>query len=428
MKKITFTILFTWLVASFAMAQPIMPSAHGLSTHQPASNVVIPQSQAFTLSNGFSWWSTYIDLSNNGLSMLQNALEGNASIIKNLSQFITYNATNANWIGDFDPLQNDKMYAINIISETAAFELTGSIVSLEETPVNYNNGWNWLGFPCPTATSLNQALANYEASNGDIFKSQGTFSTYSSAMHQWTGALTQLTPGNGYLLMSNSSGSFHYTAGAKEMIVEDTPSTIWHVNPNQFLLNMNMIARVQLKDDAVRSEDFELGAFCGDECRGTAILQHVDETDTYLAFLTIHGEGGEALQFRLLDRINGTVYTEENNSRIIYQDNAIIGSISEPKPLVFKNTLSNEETLAGLLEIYPNPIEHNDNLHIVLPENMSTSTSMRIQIVNLLGQTVREEWMTGNTNVISSNFTPGIYMVKVFANDALIHTQKLIVK
>ena len=89
MKKFTFTVLFTLLTASVMMSQPLIPSAHGLDSNQPAWNEAIPQVQEYTLTNGFAWWSSYIDLSDNGLSRLENALNQDASLIKNATAFVS---------------------------------------------------------------------------------------------------------------------------------------------------------------------------------------------------------------------------------------------------------------------------------------------------------------------------------------------------
>ncbi len=428
MKRITITLLFTLLTTTILMAQPIIPNTHGLQTHQPAWNQDIAQTQEYSLNNGFAWWSSYIDLSDNGLSKLENALNLDASMIKNATSFVSLDNDNV-WTGTLQELSNSQMYLLLISSESTTFQLEGNPVSPENVAIEISNGWNWIGYPVSEATDLSVALANYNAQHNDLIKSQKFFSTYSASDHQWTGTLNQLTPGEGYILLSNGEEStFHYATGSKSAVVEDTPTTFWNANYKDFALNMNLIATIQLNGEVLRGEDFELGAFYGDECRGTTPIQYVKSTDSYTAFLTIAGNGGENIEFRLLDRTTGAVYSEEHNMRIVYNDNTVVGSLDSPCALSFKNTLSQEEALAGMITMYPNPLQHNDNLRLALPEQLSNNTSLTIQVVDMLGQVVKETTMTDNTCSLNCDMTPGLYLVKVFSNDALILNNKLIVK
>lgn len=428
MKKFTFTLLFALLTTTILMAQPIIPSYHGLDSHQPAWSQELVQAQEYSLNNGFAWWSSYIDLSDNGLSKLENALNLDALMIKNATSFVSLDNDN-HWTGTLNELSNSQMYLLLINSETSSFQLEGTPVSPENVTIQAANGWNWIGYPVSQVTDLSEALANYNAQNNDLIKSQKYFSTYSSSDHQWTGTLHQLTPGEGYILLSNGEEStFHYATGSKNTVLEEAPSTFWQANYKDFALNMNLIASIQLNGEMLRSEDFELGAFCGDECRGTTPVQYIKSTDSYTAFLTIAGNGGEGIEFRLLDRATGTVYAEEHNMRIAYNDNTVVGSLDSPCALAFKNTLSQEEALAGMITMYPNPLEHNDNLRLALPDQLNNNTPLKIQVVDLLGQVVKETTMSGNTCSLYGDMTPGLYLVKVFSNDALILNNKLIVK
>lgn len=381
------------------------------------------------MNNGFTWWSSYIDLSDNGLSKLENGLSQDASMIKSDKSFVNYDASSNSWSGLLSTLENSKMYLILVNSESTTFSIEGTPVVMENVEIPVSGGWNWIGYPSSDSVGINDALANYNAQNNDILKSQTSFSTYSSQDNQWFGTLSKLIPGQGYILLSNGGEStFHFAHGSKTESIEDMPSTIWKADNNSFALNMNVIASIQLNGNALRSEDYELGAFYGDECRGATVLRHIEKTDSYLAFLTISGEGGEPIQFRLLDRTTGTVYTEDNPLRITYNNNAIVGSFNSPCSLSFRNTLSNEETLAGMLQLYPNPMEHNSNLHITLPEQLERNANLKIQVVDLLGQVVKEESLSGNDCTIILDLTPGLYLVKAFSNDALIQNNKLIVK
>ena len=53
------------------------------------------------------------------------------------------------------------------------------------------------------------------------------------------------------------------------------------------------------------SDQLELGIFCGDECRGSAIAADFFITHRYIADVNVYGENGHQLSFRLYDHSQG---------------------------------------------------------------------------------------------------------------------------
>ncbi|MBR4391249.1 MAG: T9SS type A sorting domain-containing protein [Bacteroidales bacterium] len=427
MKKIALLFVFAMLSAPMLKAQNlILPSAHGLTENQPAWSQQINQFQEFSLANGFNWWSSYIDLSGDGLSRLKNCLGNDASLIKTLTTgFIQYSPTTNSWSGNLTEMENGKMYLILIKNESSSFQLEGTVVNPSEVAIEVNTGWNWIGYPCSSPVALTEALADYTPNNNDLIKNLLGYSIYSNG--KWSGNLTQLVPGDGYLILRHGDPtSFHFATPSKsEPIVSEIPNTIWKTNAHDFALNMNVLASVKLFDTELNSEDYELGVFFGDECRGTVQLMNVDDKGC-LAFLTVYGNEGERLQFRLLDRITGNVYTTEQQP-LVYSDNDVLGTLDAPFQIEFRNILSSEETLAGMLKVYPNPLNSQQSLTVTIPENQAPADGVKIQVINLLGQVVKEETMMGDRCSINGLST-GMYTLRVLAGNAMIYNNKLIVK
>lgn len=427
MKKLFILLGLVVSVASLNAQSPILPNEHGKTDHQPAWTITT-NVQEYALTSGFYWWSSYIDLSSGGLGMLQEALGSDANMIKSSGNYTTYSATSNSWTGSLNSLDNSSMYLILVTSPTSSFTMEGSAVNPEDVEIPVQSGWNWIGFPSSSSMSIETALANYTANNNDMLKAQSAFSTYSSTKGQWVGSLSTLEPGQGYILLSNNNEdtSFHYGNASKdEKPIANVQNTVWNVNPNAYAQNMTVIATVKLMDNEVRSNDYELGVFHGDVCRGTTQLMYVEATDSYMAFLTAFGNEGEELQFRLLDHATGEVYAAEGQN-ISYSDNAIVGLLDAPRQVEFRNTLSNEETLAGMLTIYPNPMSSSQDLVVTLPETHSHN-NINVQVINLLGQVIREESMTGNSCSFNG-LKSGIYMVRVLVDGNSIYNNKLIVK
>ena len=425
MKKFTFVLALMASVLMLNAQNPMLPNDHGLSDNQPAwlSNQV----QVFSPHSGFNWWSSYIDLSNGGLSLLENALGEEASLIKSNDNFVTYDNESETWSGTLMELDNSKMYILLFNGTASEFQLEGSVVAPAEVSITVNKGWNWIGYPCSSAIAINDALANFNANDNDQIKSQDQFASYSAENGVWYGVLKEMQPGKGYTILSNgsSSTSFYYGNASKDVVTTNIPKTIWTANPSAYAQNMTLIGAVSLQGIEVNNGEYELGVFHGDECRGATPLIYVGATNSYLAFLTAYGNEGDELQFRLLDRNTNDVYTAANNQRISYSDNATFGQLDSPYHIEFREMLSTEETLAGLLNIYPNPMSSNQELHIMLPENVKSN--VKVQIVNLLGQVTLEETMNGNSCTISG-LASGLYTVRVLSDNTLIHNDKLIVK
>ena len=73
----------------------------------------------------------------------------------------------------------------------------------------------------------------------------------------------------------------------------------WEPDPHQYPFNMNVIGVVEINGIELAAEGFEVGAFCGDECRGSEMLTFYEGLDRYLVFMTIYGQSGDAFSFKL---------------------------------------------------------------------------------------------------------------------------------
>ncbi len=91
--------------------------------------------------------------------------------------------------------------------------------------------------------------------------------------------------------------------------------------------NMSIIARVMNGDEAVHG--VEVGVFAGDECRGAATEEHINEntTDGYW-FLTVAGDEATQLTIKVYDPTTGETITVQQT--LTYTDDATLGSLDEP--------------------------------------------------------------------------------------------------
>ena len=73
----------------------------------------------------------------------------------------------------------------------------------------------------------------------------------------------------------------------------------WTWNPNQYAYNATFVSVISINGLEQRSEDLEIGAFCDGECRGSYRCDYEPLKDRYFAYLTVNGETGMVMTFKL---------------------------------------------------------------------------------------------------------------------------------
>lgn len=391
----------------------------------------ITQSQP--LSTGWNWWSSYVELNGaEGLSMLENGLGSAGQMIKSRSdgyvESYTYNGTTG-WFGSLTSISNEQMYKINMNSSSSA-AVTGYLVSTSNHPITIGNGWNWIGFPLNQSVGVAEALSGFSPAVDDVLKGRNSYTTYFSnnGTTGWFGSLNTLEPGYGYMYQSQSSGTktLVFQPGRGEvMLANITPeNNIYQPSDQRFADNMTVTAVIEVEDEELRSDSHELAAFVDDECRGSVRLLYVEPIDRYVAFLTVFGETGDALEFRLTDGTDSQFSTD----MLSFASDGGVGTLALPKVLHF-GTLGLGETSA-MVRIYPNPVRRKGTLNVSLPE---ASGTMTVEIGNMLGVTVlREEVVMDPTSVVRISLPDavlsGTYILKAIRADGNVYYGKLVVE
>ena len=108
----------------------------------------------------------------------------------------------------------------------------------------------------------------------------------------------------------------------------------WSVNPYDFQHDMTVYVTVIKNGNPVSQlTDYEIAAFCGDECRGVATVQTAekDGNETVYGYLRIRSnqQSGEAITFRVYDRQADKEFDVENTS-LIFQLQEVVGLPSDP--------------------------------------------------------------------------------------------------
>ena len=379
-------------------------------------------SQTTTLAEGWNWWSSYIDLSNGGLSSLEEALGGNAIMVKSQRNgFVTYDS--GDWYGILNTLDNRQMYRIQTNTETP-LTMSGSRTDLSQLTISTVEGWNWIGYPVPTTLAIAEALSGLAADNGDMLKSQTKFAVYDGD-DGWFGGLTQMVPGQGYMYNGGQAHNFQYQSGRKTAVTETEEELHWNVDVHAYPDNMSVVAVVSIDGEEQRTEQLEVGAFSNGVTVGSASLLHNAKRDRWYALVPVSGNGGGEVSFRLYDASTGYEFGTEAEERLTFATDAVMGSLDHPVMLNFKALMGMDEQDEAMVRIYPNPVSKGGEIRLTLPADAGKA---RVEIHNILDVPVSVKEIDGNTVTLGNAVLPGTYIVKVFTESNKVYYGKLIVK
>lgn len=231
--------------------------------------------------------------------------------------------------------QNELLVQSNLPNNV---KLTGTGVT-----VSLAKGWNWIGCPYFYNRDLNSVLLAAAqltgvtipdelliASKTDFAIFKKSASATAGPQGVFSGALTYLHGGQGYLVYNPSDAitlNFPFEVLAYDPGNEDANSagvkgydmggSLWQYDHSKFMNNM---ALVSVLDGITNPQDYSIGAFVGDECRGESFVQNGK------MFITVHCDAGEYVKFKLYNTLTGDVQDIQEGVRA----QSRIGSLKSP--------------------------------------------------------------------------------------------------
>ena len=194
-------------------------------------------------------------------------------------------------------------------------------------------GFTWIGHSNEwdlTLDELNLIEGNHP-SDGDQLIGKTNFAEYSAG--EWVGADFTLEAGKGYIYYNSADTekyiSFDYIPSfstqtnssgrlsAKNQSLRNG-SDIWEYDASQFADNMAIVAEIA---ELENPEDYTIGAFVGDECRGMGKVVKDGKM-----MISVAGKSGETVSFRLHNEYTGEFIPLETEVR--YSNR--IGSLKSP--------------------------------------------------------------------------------------------------
>ena len=360
---------------------------------------------------GWNWWSANQEIT---LEQLESAVENYTSSIVAQNSSDDY-MEGYGWDNSgFETLDLSKMYKMNF-AEATEVTLSAPFADPSEHTITIKKGNNWIGYPVQQTMSVDNALANLTKTIGDRIKSNRGYTTWLGS--SWSGTLKNLEPGHGYVYIAKGSTQqeFTYPSASKGVESEcEALITTWTVQRARFASTMDLFATVEINGMEQTSDELEIGAFVGDDCRGAVKLMYVKELGKHIAFLTVSGNNGETVSFKAL-RDGNVIALEET---VTIQIDKLLGDAKDPFVL---------HAGSEAITLYPNPVEKGGEVRIDLPATMADAT---VEVVDMTGRIIAAQTNLGRdakSCVSTAGMTPGVYTVRVISGNS-VATRKLVVR
>lgn len=331
------------------------------------------------LNKGWNWIS--FNLGNDNLanvnSALANGIWTSDDIVKNDNAFDSYSVNRKAWTGTLSNaggFNNKSMYMIHS-SEEQILSVSGKAVLASETPISVNGGlWNYIGYIPSVNYTVDEALAGYDASVGDIIKAQDKFAMYSGK--DWVGNLSYMESGKGYMLkrIAENNIEFKYpsTGGTLNIGIEKVARLNSCTAEYDYSYNMNIVA---VSEQIVKGD--RIVAYVNGERRGESSV--VEYGGRELQFISVLGDEDNTLITFKLERDGDVV--AESSAPLMYVRNSINGTLDEPLNIDFT-----ERT--GFANIYPTQFDNLLNIDI----NLSEDSNVNIMVYDIAGSLVWQHY------------------------------------
>lgn len=260
--------------------------------------------EKLTLGEGWNWISLISD---------EYAFKGmNEVLVEARSKnALVYNDPAWGLFGSLSIMGTNEAYKVNIMEGVNAYDiyLTGNQILSTDGSIadkTFAKGWNWVSYPYEYSYPVTEIFNPSKFAEGDVILSKsGGFVTLTDGV--WEGTLSSLNPNEGYMIYSNNAQGFTlsmpgrftleqgYFANNGAAQAAAIKRSVWNYDDSRFANNMAVIAKIDVDD----CNSYTVGAFVGDECRGEG------EFVNGKAYISVAGEMGEVVTFRLCDKWTG---------------------------------------------------------------------------------------------------------------------------
>ena len=385
--------------------------------------------QTINLNEGWTWIST--NIASDKLSDLNKLLAdgkwtSDDQVKSEQYGFASWTKRNG-WMGSLTGIDNDQMYLVHS-SQPQTLNISGPAVdptshklTIRGAKADGTPRWNYISYLPSDNFTLKEALAGYDAKDGDIVKSQTQMAMYSGNLG-WIGSLTYMENGKGYMLQRQSQDDTVLQYPSKTSVGRKTRAAVAVAQnaddtSGYFPYSANMTAVVEVEGVELEQGD-RLVSYISGEPRGNAEAINLPDGRT-IFMLTVGGDKPATVDMTI--ERDGNVIAKAADA-IGYATNSNVGTINEPMRISF---LDNE----GGLYVYPSPFDSQLKIRANVDRNAHTD----IFISDVSGKRIIA-WDNCNDNGnvdltwnVGNTVPSGVYIVSI-SIDGKIYSTKAIKK
>lgn len=318
-KQISYTVSYN--------GNPIQVDGDPTAAAMAAPSITIEGAEQ--LAEGWNWMAVNSSANTVG-SMAVESVFADINAIQQIrsQEKMVFNDDTYGLFGDLESIvASEATYKIYANSATQATFGSYNIFQTSEATSPVEMGYNWINNPYEfdvVPSQFNQFLG-FTPLDGDKLITQDDFAEYSNG--SWM-------CGNSFVLSQGKGLVYYYNGESRRTITFNSslapvsasqPSNkikaradYFQYNSRAYADNMTMVVRIE---GLAHAEDYELGVFVGDECRG---MGHAVAGN--LMFVNICGERGSNLSFKLYNKQNGDIVDIDETLRA----KLVSGSVASP--------------------------------------------------------------------------------------------------
>ena len=385
--------------------------------------------QNITLNEGWTWIST--NIASDKLSDLNKLLAdgkwtSDDQVKSEQYGFASWTKRNG-WVGQLTEIDNDQMYLVhssapqNLHISGSAVDPTSHKLTIRGAKEDGTPRWNYISYLPSDNFTLKEALAGYDAKEGDIVKSQTQMAMYSGNLG-WIGSLTYMENGKGYMLQRQSQDDAVLQYPSKTSVGRKAKAAMAAAKNADgtnayFPYSANMTAVVEVEGVELQQGD-RLVSYVAGEPRGYAEGITLPDGRT-IFMLAVGGDKPEAVDVTI--ERGGNIIAKAP-SAISYAANSNVGTINEPMHISFLGT-------EGGLYVYPSPFYSQLKIRAMVDRDayadvyVTDMSGKRVVAWNdcNAGGNVDITWNAGNT------VPSGVYIVSISV-DGNVYSMKAIKK
>lgn len=385
--------------------------------------------QNITLNEGWTWIST--NIASDKLSDLNRLLAdgkwtSDDQVKSEQYGFASWTKRNG-WVGQLTEIDNDQMYLVHSSAPQSlhisgpAVDPTSHKLTIRGAKEDGTPRWNYISYLPSDNFTLKEALAGYDAKEGDIVKSQTQMAMYSGNLG-WIGSLTYMENGKGYMLQRQSQDDAVLQYPSKTSVGRKAKAAMAAAKNADgtnayFPYSANMTAVVEVEGVELQQGD-RLVSYVAGEPRGYAEGITLPDGRT-IFMLAVGGDKPEAVDVTI--ERGGNIIAKAP-SVISYAANSNVGTINEPMHISFLGT-------EGGLYVYPSPFYSQLKIRAMVDRDayadvyVTDMSGKRVVAWNdcNAGGNVDITWNAGNT------VPSGVYIVSISV-DGNVYSMKAIKK